>query len=108
MELKEKIATGWWTTRKEKNGKIFEKFSPQERYRQKSRSQAMEKLGGKCEECGYGDVESLMIVSKDGSRRGWCDVNPAIVKGSDNYRLLCRNCEWKSKKKNVGRGRKER
>jgi 5-methylcytosine-specific restriction endonuclease McrA len=61
-----------------------------------SRGQVIEKLGGKCVRCGFSDRRALHIDHKvpcgSHNRESWLDLHKKILNGSDEFQILCANC----------------
>lgn len=87
-----------------------------ERY-QKLRKEILNLLGNKCSKCNFSDFRALEIdhVRNNGSeeRKNWnvfpflCHVLKEVKKGSEDYQLLCANCnrikEWE-RREEKGKG----
>jgi len=75
------------------------------------RAHAIEKLGGKCTQCGFDDARALQFdhVNSDGKEDRKLGPGQRYMKilrdTGDNFQLLCANCNWikKFEKKEVGR-----
>lgn len=71
-------------------------------YRARSRSEAVEKLGGRCCRCGFDDRRALQIDHVNGGglhdrrTRGQHAPVRDILKDRNlgDYQLLCANCNW--------------
>jgi hypothetical protein len=95
-ELQEQINESWWVKESWEKAKIEKPetpVSPQKRYQAKLRSQAIEKLGGKCERCGYDKVIGLLVTRKTSKKEGWYSIYHAVLMESPDYELLCLNCQ---------------
>lgn len=72
-------------------------------YHRKLRESVVAFLGGKCVKCGFSDSRALQIdhINGDGSiERVKTTVNfnkmvmEKLLEGSEEYQLLCANCNW--------------
>jgi 5-methylcytosine-specific restriction endonuclease McrA len=72
-------------------------------YRNKSREQVIQALGGKCSVCGFSDIRALQIdhripVRQGGhkrkviTRKRFHEMLAEIETGQHNYQVLCANC----------------
>jgi hypothetical protein len=96
--------------RKEYNKKYFAWWQQQNREKcrlasviclRNLRNKVLEKLGGKCVQCGFSDWRALQVDHKnsDGAaeRRESKSITQylkSILKNSDCYQILCANCNW--------------
>jgi hypothetical protein len=65
------------------------------KYQARLRLAVIQKLGGKCMECGDEDPDVLQIDKHDKSLP-WSQRYQAILDGK-TYRLLCATCNWKKR-----------
>lgn len=69
---------------------------------QKTKSNLFEVLGSICKKCGFDDQRALQVDhvngggSKDRRKGGnfYLKLLTEIIKGSNDYQLLCANCNW--------------
>lgn len=65
-------------------------------YQSRKRLAVIQKLGGKCVECGENDSDVLQIDEHDKSL-SWSRRYKAILDGDVRPRLLCVRCNWKKR-----------
>ena len=65
-------------------------------YQSRKRLAVIQKLGGKCVECGEDDSDVLQIDEHDKSL-SWSRRYKAILDGDVRPRLLCARCNWKKR-----------
>ena len=109
--------TGIWgeqeKTRSKDRREYFKKYRkdhPQNKYWVK-RKKILEKLGGKCNQCGFNDPRALQIdhINNDGyqERRKFLSgeqiLNKVLEDTENRYQLLCANCNVI--KREIRRGR---
>lgn len=66
-------------------------------YQARKHQQVLEKLGGKCSNCGETDPHLLHIEGHDKSV-SWSPRYGAILRGDMTPPLLCAKCNWKKRK----------
>ena|SRR5260370_40111631 len=66
-------------------------------YQARKRRQVIEKLGGKCSNCGETDPDLLQIDEHDKTLT-WSKRYGAILRGEVTPVLLCAQCNWKKRK----------
>lgn len=72
------------------------------RYRQRKRKDTLERLGGKCARCGFGDWRALQIDHVNGGgtqerqlfKSQQTYVNFVLANNNGRYQILCANCNW--------------
>jgi len=74
------------------------------------RKKAIEKLGGKCAQCGFTDPRALQIdhvlgTDEKSRKRGATLCRAVLEDQNGEYQLLCANCNWiKRAENNENRG----
>jgi hypothetical protein len=64
-------------------------------YQKRKRRAVIQKLAGKCVECGQDDPAVLQIDEHD-KKLSWSQRYKAILNGK-SFRLLCATCNWKKR-----------
>jgi hypothetical protein len=101
-ELQKQIST-LWCNQERKEPEPLAKSSPQKKYQVNLRLRAIEKLGGRCEKCGYDKIPALLVTRKTPRKEGWNKIYHAVLEGIPDYELLCLNCQ-REKEAGVGYG----
>lgn len=92
---------------KEKYNKLYKRNLKNETLRKKKyRNEIIQTLGFKCKDCGFDDIRALQIDHVYGGGRKeyrtagrnnskyYKQILEKIKSGSDEYQLLCSNCNW--------------
>lgn len=66
-------------------------------YQERKHQRVLEKLGGKCSNCGESDPHLLQIDEHDKTLT-WSKRYGAILRGEATPVLLCVRCNWKKRK----------
>jgi hypothetical protein len=87
---------GWTTEARAEFRKKADNLACQQ-YQARKRRQVIEKLGGKCSNCGETDPDLLQIDEHDKTLT-WSKRYGAILRGEATPALLCAQCNWKKRK----------
>jgi len=68
-------------------------------YREEIKQQVFEVLGKECAKCGFDDLRALQLdhiipVKETRMRKTTLRIHKEIIAGSQDYQILCANCNW--------------